>query len=90
MDTRALPKKFITKLKVTFELSAIPHMVSDFICLFTDGIVSPLQCRFVKLDGVFYIQLEQSEAGQVGFANTSTAQWKPIDRRVNITRSVRV
>ena len=45
-------------------------------------------CRFVKIAGVFYIQVEQAEAGRLGYTNASTIHWKPIDRRIDLNKWV--
>ncbi|XP_043231393.1 uncharacterized protein LOC122386344 [Amphibalanus amphitrite] len=42
--------------------------------------------RLVKLDNVFYIQLEQAEAAADGYVNSSTTQWQPIERRIDTNR----
>ncbi|KAF0293889.1 hypothetical protein FJT64_008376 [Amphibalanus amphitrite] len=42
--------------------------------------------RLVKLDNVFYIQLEQAEAAADGYVNSSTTQWQPIARRIDTNR----
>ena len=40
--------------------------------------------RFVKKDGVFYLQIEQGVADRFGYVNASTVAWKPIKKYINI------
>ncbi|XP_043202958.1 uncharacterized protein LOC122370994 [Amphibalanus amphitrite] len=42
--------------------------------------------RFVKLNNVFYIQLEQAKAAPEGGVFSSTVQWQPIARRIDTDR----
>ena len=45
---------------------------------------SPACCRFVKKNGVFYLQIEQGVADRFGYVNASTVAWKPIKKYISV------